>query len=422
MNRASVHQTIVPVFSLLVGFGLTLLADCGAFADDLTDRAAQVTIENSGHFDSLSLFMAAGKAFKEGRTEDAGFLFYAGQFRAGVDLEVFDPVGVGGDSPAVLLGALKATLGPAINPVVMRDREAFSRIAARLAKWTPVFDAGYDPGWEYKVELRGPAREAAIKTLREPLLASIQPLNQLLQDDEFYRSFKIVQDYNLKALDVLPEAPGDGPSKAAPAQVSDAEFTAAMDRLKEIEKARGIKSGLFPDRNDWKKSRKTEYKILADKVTYRGRNIAGADPATFRVFDGEVDYAKDAQHVYVLGHSILGADPTTFKVLDGLYARDKSNIYNGNVVMKVENIGTFELVRASTAWEMDNAEPPNITGGGWARDGKHWYYGPAKIKGVDYDSFRPVDDFYAEDKNQEYTGKYPAKKGSIPAWARRPRQ
>ena len=129
----------------------------------------------------------------------------------------------------------------------MRDRDAFGRIAARLANWTPIFDPGYDPGWEYRVALTGPAREAAIKQSREPMLAFIQPLSQLLQDDEFYRSFKIVQDYNLRGRGAVSQPLGSGPTNAAPAQVSEAQFTAAMDRLKQIEKARGIKSGLFPD-------------------------------------------------------------------------------------------------------------------------------------------------------------------------------
>ena len=124
-------------------------------------------------------------------------------------MEVFEPVGVGGNSPAALLGSLKATLGPAINPAVMRDRDAFARIAARSANWTPAFDPGYDPGWEYKVALTGPA-EAAIKQYQEPMLAFIQPLSQLLQDDEFYRSFKIVQDYNLRGRSAFPQPPGNG--------------------------------------------------------------------------------------------------------------------------------------------------------------------------------------------------------------------
>ena len=111
MTRFSIPRSIVWAVSLSFGFGLVPLIDCSAFADDLTDRAAKVTIENSEHYDSVSLFMAAGKAFKEGRIEDAGFLFYAGQFRAAVDMEVFDPVGVGGNSPAALLGSLTATLG-----------------------------------------------------------------------------------------------------------------------------------------------------------------------------------------------------------------------------------------------------------------------------------------------------------------------
>ncbi len=288
--------------------------------------------------------MAAGKAI---RTKDVAFLYYAGQIRAAVDMQVYEPIGTGGNSPATLLGATKATIGPIINPAIMRDRDAFARVVARLANWTPKFEAGYEPGWEYKAALSGPRIEAAVKEAKEAVVPHLQSLNQLLHDDDYYKAFKTVQDYNLRDVEEFGTAPQSGQPKAAPVKVTRADYTAAMDRLQQIEKARGLKSGIFPDKDEWKKSRKTSYKVLADRVTYYDHDVAGADAATFKVLGLDVDYGKDARHVYVMGHAIPNADPATFRILDGLYARDKSRIYSGNVVMKVDNIDHFEIVYAS---------------------------------------------------------------------------
>lgn len=50
---------------------------------------------------------------------------------------------------------------------------------------------------------------------------------------------------------------------------------------------------------------------------------------------------------------------------------------------------------------------PAITGECWAQDGKYWYYGPGRIEGADYDSFKVDDRFWGSDKNRKYVNVFP---------------
>ena len=406
-----------------------------AQADEVTEVASKVTAENADRCDSLSLMMAAGKALKEGRTEDAGFYLYAGQLRAAVDMQVFEPKGTGGNSPAVALGAIQETLGPAINPNVMRDRTALARIVDRLEKWTPAFTPEYKPGWEFKAALIDVKRGAIIKELKEPRLAQLRKLSDLLNDEQYYAAFKTVQDYNFSGDDFQWLGP-DGKGHVSPRKVSKAEYTVAMDQMKQIEKTRGVKSGLFPDEEDKRQTRKTDYRVVGGKVTFGGLALAGADPATFKVL-AEVDYATDARHVYVRGFEIRGADANSFRVITGPYARDQSRLYCGNVPMKVADIDRFQVIRDSGSWQttfvktglarrygdvFDSIEVdrdrPAVVGEAWGRDGKNCFYGPAIIEGADYATFKPIGFSYAEDKTRGYDGRKPIKKSEIPNWAR----
>jgi hypothetical protein len=450
VNRYRLCGTVIWIGLMAGALELTSFITGRLYADPLADRVAQITIENSEHYDSVSLLMAAGKA---SRLEDAAFLYYAGLIRAGVDMQVYEPVGTGGNSPATLLGAMKATLGPVINPAVMRDRDTLARIVARLANWTPKFEAGYDPGWEYKSALAEPERTTAAKRARDLVVTHLEPLSQLMQDDAYYAAFKTVQDYNL----------GDPSPK-----VSEIEFRAALERLEEIEKTRGIQTGLFSAeskaameeserfKKEWAENsrdfrdtreahhtRENKYHVFPTKVCYDSRELTGADPSTFQVL-AEFEYAKDASHVYVLGHEIPGADAKTFRILDRFYARDASTVYCGNVAMRVDDIEHFEVVRPIETWVgRPNQEwieflqetnflfetgmtfasvhlsPDNhavIAVSAWARDGKSYYCGPARVEGCDFASFEVLDEKRARDKNQEYTGAF-----ATTAWANRRR-
>lgn len=161
------------------------------------------------------------------------------------------------------------------------------------------------------------------------------------------------------------------------------------------------------------------------RVFRRATVIRGAEPATFELLS-TIDYAKDKAHVFLQEHQIPGADPSSFKVIRYPFGRDARRVYCGTVPMAVENIADFEIVSeiTSTGATLDrdhflrehgqefahlevSPEHPAFTCNAWSRDGKHYYYGPARVDGADYESFRIVDRFSAFDKNRKYRRSFP---------------
>ena len=50
---------------------------------------------------------------------------------------------------------------------------------------------------------------------------------------------------------------------------------------------------------------------------------------------------------------------------------------------------------------------PVITGQGWARDGTFYYFGPARMEGIDYPSFRILSPFQSADAHRKYAWTFP---------------
>jgi hypothetical protein len=118
---------------------------CACFAQTLTPanlggNNADGKALDDERSDSLIMFRAAAESLSKGDLERGGYLFYAAQIRAAIDLEAYKPIGTGGSSPEVLIGALRFQLGQGINPLTFRDRDLFARIVARLSNWNAVFD------------------------------------------------------------------------------------------------------------------------------------------------------------------------------------------------------------------------------------------------------------------------------------------
>src|SRR5258706_15955881 len=106
-------------------------------------------------------------------------------------------------------------------------------------------------------------------------------------------------------------------------------------------------------------------------------------------------------------HKILGADPASFKMIRAPYSRDAVRVYCGTVPMESANVNTFEPLECEGGWEITydkgsflfdfgeafsklkiSQEHPVVTGTGWGRDGKHYYFGPGRVEGADYASFK----------------------------------
>jgi len=163
------------------------------------------------------------------------------------------------------------------------------------------------------------------------------------------------------------------------------------------------------------------------RVFHRTTVIQGADPATFELLS-TTDYAKDREHVFLQEHQIPGADPRSFEVIRYPYGRDATHVYCGTVPMAVEQVKGFEIVSEigaigafphrgeflrlhGQAFAHLDVSPEHrvVTCDAWSRDGKHYYYGPARVEGADYESFRIIDRIRASDKNRKYWRSFPAK-------------
>jgi hypothetical protein len=159
-----------------------------------------------------------------------------------------------------------------------------------------------------------------------------------------------------------------------------------------------------------------------NRVFYRTRPIDQADPATFEVLSNPM-YSADSERVFVRGHMIPGADRKTFHLIKEPYGRDASAIYCGTLKMNVYDRDAFEVVSELGYWSGSDGkqlvfefgdefkdvskDAGAVIGVAWARDGKAYYYGPARIEGADYSSFQIVGTYEARDKNRVFTGAFP---------------
>lgn len=165
------------------------------------------------------------------------------------------------------------------------------------------------------------------------------------------------------------------------------------------------------------------------KVFFRGWHILDAQPASFEILAYEVGvsgrlYSKDSQHVFLERHTIVGADPFSFEVIDAPYVRDSRRAYCGTLPIEGSDPKTFQLVRDGGSWsETANKEfflqqhgdgfadfkisperPARSSSGRWAKDAKRIYHDATPVEGVDYETFQPIDEWRAKDKNREYYG------------------
>ena len=98
---------------------------------------------------SPHLFVASAAAMQSRHLEDAAFLFFAAQLRARSDLARFPPTAKGGDSPAVLLGALSQQVGSVVNPAILREPKSFANVISRISAWSLATPPSYDPTWRH---------------------------------------------------------------------------------------------------------------------------------------------------------------------------------------------------------------------------------------------------------------------------------
>ena len=180
--------------------------------------------DNPEYVDSANMFVMANTFLKLKDLETASFLFFAAQIRAGADLKLYMPVGKGGSSPGVALSAIKYQLGSVINPSIVKYPQAYANVVKRLDDWLPVYDEGYEPGWEYEIKPVIESAQEKIKFIKDKYLESMRDTSSLLNNEAYFEAFLIFQEQN----------------KALPEDVNEAEKNSASEIMKNIEDELGI--------------------------------------------------------------------------------------------------------------------------------------------------------------------------------------
>jgi hypothetical protein len=188
-------------------------------------------LEHASEAPAVHLFMASMAALGNKRAEDAAFLLYAAQFRAQFDLARFPPKQSGGNSPAILLGALNQQIGEAVNPEIMRAPKSFAAVVKRVEAWSPATPGGYEPGWEYSSVADARAKQE-LATSRAAFIRQFDGMSTLLNDPQYFAAFTIVQDFNFSTFEQMQD----------PKRIKARE--AAEAKMLEIEKKRDIE-GLY---------------------------------------------------------------------------------------------------------------------------------------------------------------------------------
>ncbi len=172
----------------------------------------------------------------------------------------------------------------------------------------------------------------------------------------------------------------------------------------------------------------------ADKhrVFFMGKEVPGADPATFREVDfylgqdknrayqkGEPtqikDYTKltqlgrvmysDGTHIYDLHFNILPeADVATFEHISGNWYKDASHVWWSNKLVNGANPKTFSPVTVTPSVGETSADF------NYGKDDKHVFYQDSIIPGADAASFEKIDfpdgdSWTVFDRNRVYQGK-----------------
>jgi TonB family protein len=229
--------------TLLLAGALLASAVASAQAPDVSERlergtpdeqrrALEVVLAKPEAVACVDLFQASAVAYQLGRIEDSGFLLYAAQLRARVDLERFPPRDRGADGPETLIGSLSMSIGQAVNPALMRNPGAFEGALARLRAWDPIAPPDYDPGWDHGQVKPAEEVKAIADRLKREILQPAESMARLLATPEYFEAFKTLQDFNL-------DTTGDArkPERIAAAR-------AAERKMAQIEQTLGI-PGLY---------------------------------------------------------------------------------------------------------------------------------------------------------------------------------
>lgn len=138
------------------------------------------------------------------------------------------------------------------------------------------------------------------------------------------------------------------------------------------------------------------YSIVDNTVYYDGKSVNVADSKTFIIFDNinrvsYAYYAKDKHHLYYAGKVVEGALAEELKEVEHsrhTYFRNSRQVFYDNKILQGAIADRFSAFEGVTGWACSNND----------NEFNVYSYG-APLPAVDRDTFTPLNDFYAKDKD-----------------------
>lgn len=143
---------------------------------------------------AADLFTAAGQVYRDGKLEDAAFLFYVAQLRVAHDMLMYPARGTGGNSPFVAFGAIASVLGPEINGALSSQPTIQHAALLRVRKWAPAVHRTYSPGWEYTERQPSASVLPAYRMHADTFMTAMMGSCTLMLDPPFFEAFHYLKD------------------------------------------------------------------------------------------------------------------------------------------------------------------------------------------------------------------------------------
>jgi hypothetical protein len=200
-------------------------------------------VGDADQMNAFQLMKAAATAGSAGQSEDAAYLFLVGQARFQIDKQVYPPAEKGGDSPGVLAAALSTSMGESVLKPVINNPTAFMNVSARLTKWSPKFDADYDPGWKYVNPLQAAAIAPIVAATQKKMITAIESKTKLLQIPEYRQLSTALAEATIVERKYWASVEANHSANAVPDDLkkeyaaAQSKHVTAAKRMKEIELA-----------------------------------------------------------------------------------------------------------------------------------------------------------------------------------------
>jgi len=154
----------------------------------------------SESLDSTALILMSMASLKNKDNLNTELFLYKASLRAAVDKAVFPPIETGGNSPLLLLMALRQQISAAIFAAPQKSSEQYQLMIDSINDWKPICEEKYNPGWEYNAI---PDYELCQAKIIELIDKNVNIMNQqkaFYAHPEYYSLLKQWQDLHVRSL------------------------------------------------------------------------------------------------------------------------------------------------------------------------------------------------------------------------------